>query len=341
MPAREAGPRPAGRAVAAVLVAAALFGTTGTAQALGPAGTTPLGVGAARIALGGVVLLCLLPLLGGDAGRAVVLWRRPAGVTAGLCTAAYQLCFFAAVQATGVALGTVLAIGSGPVFAGLLAWGLLHERPGRAWMAATGSCVAGIALLAGVGAAGTGAAATGGAGAAVQPVGPILALGAGLAYAGYTVAARRLITTGDHSATVMGSAFGLGAVLVVPVLLTQPLRWLATPSGAVLVAYLGVVTIALAYVLFGRGLRALPAGPVTTLVLAEPLVATLLGVAVLHERLTAPAVLGTALVVVGLAVQGAAAAGGGRPGGRRVGPVGGRRTPPIAGAASGRPAPRR
>jgi hypothetical protein len=43
--------------VGAVLRAAALFGTTGTAQALGPAATTPLGVGAARLVIGGLALL--------------------------------------------------------------------------------------------------------------------------------------------------------------------------------------------------------------------------------------------------------------------------------------------
>jgi len=115
-------------AVAQVLGAAVLFGTTGTAQALGPAGTTPLGVGAVRLALGGAVLLGVLPLLGGRSGRAVALWRSPLGLAAGVCTALYQLCFFAAVKTTGVALGTLLTIGSGPVFAGLLALFLLGEN---------------------------------------------------------------------------------------------------------------------------------------------------------------------------------------------------------------------
>lgn len=40
----------------AVLAAAVLFGTTGTAQALGPESTTPLGVGAARLIVGGTAL---------------------------------------------------------------------------------------------------------------------------------------------------------------------------------------------------------------------------------------------------------------------------------------------
>src|SRR4051794_41987140 len=40
-----------------VLLAALCFGTTGTAQALGPAGLSPAGVGAARILIGGALLV--------------------------------------------------------------------------------------------------------------------------------------------------------------------------------------------------------------------------------------------------------------------------------------------
>lgn len=283
--------------MAQVLAAAALFGTTGTAQALGPAGTTPLGVGAVRLLVGGTVLLCVLPLLGGRPARAVTLWWSPSGVVGGLCTALFQLCFFAAVQQGGVALGTLLTIGSGPAFAGLLALATLGERPARSWLVATGLCVLGLGLLsvAGGGHAGSGA------------TGPLLALSAGLAYAAYTVTAWQLIVRGEASATVMGSAFGLGGLLLVPILVTQPLTWLASTSGVSLAAYLGVLTTGLAYVLFGRGLAVLPAGPVTTLVLAEPLVATVLGVTVLGERLAPTGLAGAALVLTGLVLQGVAA----------------------------------
>jgi hypothetical protein len=104
--------------VAAVLGAAVLFGTTGTAQALGPAATTPLGVGAARLAVGGIALLTVLPLLGHPVREATALWRTRAGLAAGACTALYQLAFFAGVSRAGVALGTLVTIGSGPVLGG-------------------------------------------------------------------------------------------------------------------------------------------------------------------------------------------------------------------------------
>jgi DME family drug/metabolite transporter len=68
------------------------------------------------------------------------------------------------------------------------------------------------------------------------------------------------------------------------------------------VLYLGTVPTAVAYVLFARGLRHLPAGEVATLTLAEPLTATALGAIVLGERPGAVALAGVALVLAGLAV---------------------------------------
>ena len=287
---------PTGPAVAAVLAAAVLFGTTGTAQALGPDSTSPLGVGAVRLAVGGLALLLVLPLVGGSAGSAARLWRTPVGLLAGLCTALYQVCFFAAVDRAGVALGTLVTIGSGPVFAGLLGALLLRERVETSWLVATGTCVAGLALLS----------LSGGGSAGGDAVGLLLALASGAAYAAYTVAAKQLMRAGRPPADVMASAFALGGLLLVPLLATQPLGWLTTPGGWALAAYLGLVTTTAAYLLFGRGLAVLAAGPVTTLVLAEPLVATALGVGVLDERLPAPGVAGAGLVLAGLALQGVA-----------------------------------
>lgn len=285
-------------AVLQVVLAAVLFGTTGTSQALGPDTTTPVGVGAMRLVVGGAGLLLVLPLLGLALRDATRLWRTPRGLLAGACTAAYQLCFFAAVAQTGVAVGTLVTIGSGPVFAGLLAWLTLRERPSGSWFAATGLCIAGLALLS----------LDALSGADTDPVGVLLALGSGVGYAAYTVISRSLMTDGVASEVVMAAAFGLGGILLLPFLAFQPVAWVATPGGIALALYLGLGTTTLAYVLFGRGLSVLPAAPVTTLVLAEPLVATVLGVAVLGERLPPAGVAGAALILAGLVLQGLMAA---------------------------------
>lgn len=286
------------RAVAAVLLAAALFGTTGTAQDLGPSSTTPLGVGAARLVIGGLALLAVLPLLGHRRNEVIALWRTPAGIGAGVCTATYQICFFAGVQRAGVAVGTLVAIGSGPVLTGLLAFWLLRDRPSRAWLAATALCLAGLALL--VSSRGVSGEANG--------LGILLVVLAGLSYATYTVLAKKEIDTGHAPSAVIAAAFGLGGILSIPVLLSQPTGPFATPGGIALALYLGLITTTVAYLLFVRGLAVLPAGPVTTLMLAEPVMATTLGVAVLDERLSLLGGIGAGLVLAGLVVQGRGAA---------------------------------
>ncbi len=281
-------------AVGAVLLAATLFGTTGTAQALGPDSTTPLGIGAARLAVGGLALLAFLPVVGASWREAVALWRTRSGVVAGACTALYQVFFFAGVQRAGVAIGTLVALGSGPVLTGVLARMLLGERPGRAWLVATGLCLTGLAaLVLGGSPSGT-----------VDALGAVLALLAGLSYAAYTVLAKRQLDAGHRPTVVMAAAFGLGGVLSLPLLVTQPLEWMSEGGGLLLALYLGLITVTLGYLLFVQGLAALQAGPVTTLMLAEPVVATALGIVVLGERLTLLGAVGATLVLIGLLLQG-------------------------------------
>lgn len=271
-----------------VLLAAALFGTTGTAQALGPASSTPLTVGAGRIAVGGSLLVLLAWASGGLRGR-----RPPRLVlVAGAGVAVYQLAFFQAVADTGVAIGAIVAIGSGPVFAGLLERVLDGSWPGRSWLAATILATAGVASLT-LSSAGD---------ASLSASGIALALVSGAGYATYTIVAKRLLRLGHTPIAVMGASFGAGAVLLLPVLLLGGTDWLRTPGGLALVLYLGVVPTALAYVLFARGLQRLDASEVTTIVLAEPLTATVLGAVVLDERVGAGGAAGAALVLAGLAV---------------------------------------
>lgn len=286
------------RGVLEVLGAAVLFGTTGTSARFAPAAATPLGIGAARLVIGGLALLAAVPLLGGRRGAAIRLWRTRWGLLGGLTTAGYQLCFFAATQTAGVVLATLIDIGSGPVIVGLLEWLLWRRRPAAAWWLATAICLAGLTLL--------------GLDGLAQPdvpaTGILLALGAGASYAAYALAAKALLNRGEHAAEVMAAEFSLGGLLMVPVLLVAGATWLADAAGLAVALWLGLGTTAAAYLLFGRGLRVLEAGPVATLLLAEPLVATLLGVVVLGERLAPAAIAGATLIAAGLAIQGLASA---------------------------------
>src|SRR3954451_18936050 len=164
-----------------VLLAAVCFGTTGTAQALGP-DASPVTVGAVRIAVGGLLLLLVQRLA---ARPSAGPWARGPVLVAALGVAAYQLCFFAAVKDTGVAIGTVVALGSAPALAGLGGWLLGPRSPRAAWAAATALAGVGVALLA-----------LAGGGADVSAPGVALAVGAGASYATFTIASKRLLDAG-------------------------------------------------------------------------------------------------------------------------------------------------
>jgi DME family drug/metabolite transporter len=270
-----------------VLLAALCFATTGTARALGPDDLKPVDAGAARILVGGALLVAVARLV--RDGRSLRLTRGPVLVAAA-GVAAYQLAFFAAVADTGVAVGTIVALGSAPALTGALEWGVTRRRPARRWAIATALAAAGVAILLLAGGAGTG----------VSAPGVALAVAAGGAYATYTLAAKRLLSDGHAPERVMGAAFGLGALALLPVLLLDRPGALLTPGGIALAGFLGVVPTALGYMLFSRGLRRLTAAETSTLTLAEPLTAGLLGAAVLGEHLSALSGAGAGLVLAGL-----------------------------------------
>ncbi|GIK56464.1 MAG: EamA family transporter [Chloroflexi bacterium] len=271
-----------------VLLAAVLWGTTGTAQALAPAGTLPLAVGAARLAIGGGALLLWAWGRGRLAdGRA---WHRRPLLLGAWAVAAYQSFFFAGVGRTGVAVGTMVAIGSAPVIAGLWQWGVGGVRPSIRWVAATICAVAGCSLLALAGGKAT-----------VNMGGILLALGAGGSYALFAVMTKELLA--DHAPeTVTAVVFSLGAVFLLPLLFFVDISWLARPSGLLVAVWLGLGATALAYLLYTQGLAQTPVTTAVTLSLAEPLTATLLGIFLLGESVTVPILAGMALVFGGLAL---------------------------------------
>lgn len=271
-----------------VLAAAVLWGTTGTAQAFAPLGASPLVIGAVRLAVGGVALLAVASARGVLRGRG--RWPVVATAVAAGSMAGYQLCFFAAVARTGVAVGTVIAIGSAPVLAGTLGFLVRGERPGRRWMVATALAVLGCVLLF-----------TASGSVSVDVIGGLLALGAGVAYATYAVSSKGLLEERPPDA-VMAVVFCLGAALLSPLLFTADLAWLAQPRGLAVALHLGLIATAAAYVLFARGLKTVPVATAVTLSLAEPLTAGALGVVLLGERLSTSAMLGIGLLFSGLAL---------------------------------------
>ena len=270
-----------------IIGAAVLWGTTGTAQDLGDVGASPVVVGTVRILLGGALLGLIAARTGG--WRLVGSpWAYVWGIVA---VAAYQASFFAAVERSGVALGTLVAIGSGPVFTGIVAAAASGERPVSRWYPATGLAVVGCGLLLAPGGD-----------SELDGLGLVLALAAGLSYAVYTVAAKAVLDRGVPGPQVMATFFLGGAVLLLPTLFVADTDGLLSGRGLAMVLWLGIATTTVSYVLFSAGLHRLRSSTVATLSLTEPLTAALLGVVVLDERPGWVAAIGALVLLSGLVV---------------------------------------
>lgn len=310
---------PVGGAVA-VLVAAAVWGTTGTATHFAP-GVPAFVFGAVTFGLGGLVLAATS---GRAAVRAVVGRGARRWVLLGAVSlVVYAVAFYAALADAGVALGTTVAIGSSPVFAGLVEWVADGRRVTGRWVVATLVSVVGMVVvtLARSDAPGSGS----------LPLGLGAALLAGLTYATYSWAVARgmraasrpvpepvstplsvpltVPLSGPVSGTTSGAAAGRGVVGAVFGLAALPLVVLALVAGrdALTVGanwpvfvWLALVPTALGHSLYAVGLRRVSASVATLLSLFEPVVAAVLAVLVVGEHLGAAGWSGIALVVVGL-----------------------------------------
>lgn len=322
-----ARPHTAWRGSAPILAASVMWGSSGTISSLAPAGAPAAAIGSAGLALGGLLLYAtgrgnrqrpatpeprngLQPrasergdgltrrsfTASGRGGRLrLVPSERGLLLVGALAVAGYPVTYYPAVARTGVAVATVIALGSAPIFAGLLSWLTGRGRPTPRWCLATLLAVIGCALLVvgpELGAAGT----------TIDPLGVLLAACGGLVYAVYSQVGGVLIARGHDSNTVMGNMFGLAAVLALPVVVLSGPAWLATPRGLAVAAHLAVFTTFLAYRLFGYGLRHTTVETATALTLVEPAVAALLGVTVVGERLPVLSWSGLAVLALGLAM---------------------------------------
>jgi drug/metabolite transporter, DME family len=282
------------RSVVWVILAASLWGTTGTAAFFLGADVSPLAIGAVTMGLGGV----LLALWGGTATLA--LWRDPRSrwllFAGALGTIIYPLAFYSGMANAGIALGNVIALGLGPLTAALLEWGVDRRRPSLSWWIASSAALAGIALMAGA------QVELGGGRPENVTLGVGLAAAAGLAYGAYTYVLGKLADRGHSPRAVAGGVFGAGAPVLLVVMFVSGAPLVATPERVGLVAYLVLGPMVIAYLAFTAALRTLRASTVATIALVEPVIATALAVLIVGEVLGASAVVGIVLVLMSLVV---------------------------------------
>lgn len=270
-----------------VLFAAILWGTTGTAQTFLPQTAQPLTIGASRLAIGGFSLLIIMLIM-----KKISFGNWPWKLTliAAICMALFQPLFFTSVRVTGIAIGTVVAIGSAPIFSGLIEWLFLKLKPSRAWVMATALSVIGCALLFLNKDALT-----------VNPVGVTLSLFAGFVFAIYTIVSKFLLAKVEAIPAV-AMTFSISAFMLMPFLFIFDSSWVVEPKNIGTILYLGIMTTSAAYILYLFGLKKVPSSSAVTLSLGEPLTAAVLSVVIVGEVLSPISWLGVVLLLGGIIV---------------------------------------
>jgi drug/metabolite transporter, DME family len=281
-----------------ILAAAVLWGTTGTAAALAPE-VGSLAVGAAAMGIGGL-LQAATALRVVRAHRAGLIAHWPTLAVAAAAVAIYPLAFYSSMRMAGVAVGTVVSIGSGPLAAALIERVVDHRPLSRRWALGATAATLGVVALA-ISRTGN-AEHTSAAGSGHPVLGIVLGLVAGLTYALYSWGAARTMRSGLPARPVMGAIFGLGGLALLPVLLLTGAPIVETGRNLAVVAYLAIVPMFVGYVLFGRGLAVVSATTATTLSLLEPAVAAVIAVLVLHEHLPTLGWAGMAILLASLAL---------------------------------------
>lgn len=289
----------------ALVLASLLWGTTGTAASFFPPSVSPLAIGASTMAVGGLLLFvfAMRPALAAIRDATSRRWL----LVGALGVFVYPLAFYTSMDLAGVAIGNVVSLGTGPVFAALLEWVFERHRPSALWAACTGAAIVGIVLLS-AGGESSGA-------PAVVP-GVLFGVAAGLAYALYTYSSSRGIRAGQSSRGVMGGMFGLGAVALIPVLIVFGAPLLQSWQTVGIAGYLALGPMFVAYLLFGVGMRTMRSSTATTITLLEPFVATILAVLVVGERVGVIGWVGLALILASVTVLATARP----PGSRRAAP---------------------
>ncbi|MFV9504819.1 MAG: DMT family transporter [Oscillochloridaceae bacterium umkhey_bin13] len=286
----EAGRR---EGLALITLAALSWGTIGVVVGLlyAVAETNPFSVGFLRLMIAAPALLLLCRwMVGANFWRVQRQHWLPL-ILIGVAFAGYQVAYFAAIPRLGVAAAVMINICSAPVFTAILAALFLRERLTRLILVALVGAITGTALL------------VGGAPETATPgdlwVGAALALTAGLSYS-LVALAGRVVAPHYHPLQPIALSFTLAALLLLPPALATGLVLSYPPEGWLLLLYLGLVPTALAYGLYLRGLRTVPATVAATLSLLEPLGSALLAVLLLGEQISGLGLVGGGLLLASM-----------------------------------------
>ena len=277
-----------------ILMSAILWGTVGVfvQRLYSLSEANPLSIGLFRLGIASpTLLLVCVSHLGWQTFR---IARRDLMLMflTGAMTAFYQVCYFAAIGYIGVAAATLITLCTAPVWVAVLALVLLRERLSLGIFLAGLCAIGGTILLINIDSGAM----------TVQSKtawGICLALSSAVGYASVTLCSRSLARRYHPLQSLMVS-FLAGTIFLFPAALLTGLVFQYPLEGWLSLLYLGIVTTALAYLLYFSGMRHTPATVASIVTLVEPLTSTLLAWWVLGERLDTGGVVGGGLLILSI-----------------------------------------
>ncbi|TPH13408.1 DMT family transporter [Litorilituus lipolyticus] len=285
------------KGVIAIIIASILWGTTGTAANYSP-NVSSLAIGAFSMGIGGILLVITArrKLL---VDYMIILAQPKLLILGAASVAIYPLAFYTSMRLSGVAIGTVVSIATAPFFEAILEHLISKKNISLQWILSFVVGAIGIALLT------LGREQSNNTASSInqQSLGILLGCIAGLTYAGYSWAAKRLIESGVHSKSSMSGLFGCAALFLLPSLWFTGDNLFSSSTNALVSLYMAIIPMFLGYLLFSFGLIYINASKATLLTLIEPLVATLLAVFIIGERFKVIGWIGVAFVSLCLLMQ--------------------------------------
>lgn len=274
-----------------ILLAAFLWGTSGTIASFSQ-GLSPIAIGTISLGFGGLIHAFISISI---IKKNIYLLKQHKKILfiGVIATTIYPLAFYSSLSFAGIAIGTVITVGSAPLFAALLEYFYDQKKLSIKWLVSFILGITGIIFLF--------------LGDSTQNqiadifnriIGVCLGIIAGITYAIYSWIAKKLIGKGVDARATMGIVFGASALILLPTLFFTGSNLLNYSVNWGVAVYLAVIPMFLGYFLFSVGLKKIATSKAITLSLFEPFVATLLAIFVVGEHLSLMGYLGLTLIFI-------------------------------------------
>lgn len=274
----------------AIVLASILWGTTGTVATFAPS-LSSLFIGAVAMGIGGI-LQCVLAIPQIIKERDLLIQHISFLIVGAVAVMIYPLAFYSSMRLSGVTIGTVVSIGSAPILSAIIEYVKGDFRLTRRWFIGAMFGILGMILLS----------FSENHSITIENnhiiFGILLGLIAGFTYALYSWSARQLMLKTISTTSAMGATFGCGGILLIPVMVLTGSGLFDSLTNISVCVYMALIPMFLGYLCYGFGLSKISASTATTITLLEPVIAAVLAILVVGERLPLIGCIGILFILI-------------------------------------------